>query len=116
MSDPNTQKSITTDEARSIVEAVLGDSDQPTFATRPLEPGDIALVLRTHGGCEILSNCGDLKDATGKPLDMGSVGIRGMVAVSLYKLAHNPELMTKVLGLVSEEFAQNPPAAAKLDS
>lgn len=106
---------ITSDEAAEIIKSVIGEGDRPAFASRPAELGDISLILRRDGGCEILSNVVvGLKDQ--KPLtpeEMQGVAMRGLVAVALYKIAHNTDMMAKVLTVVNREFQEQPPMPPK---
>jgi hypothetical protein len=88
-----TDQTLTTEEALKIIEATLGAAEHPPFSTNMPSGGDIAVVLKANGGVEILSVMPDSPDK----VNMASLGMRGLFAVALYKLAQNPELMRDAL-------------------
>lgn len=91
---------LTLEEADKIIAAVMGEADQPSFATNMPAAGDVGVILKANGGVEILSVLPSSPDQ----VDMAGLGLRGLFAVALYKLAHQPELMRDVLMTVSNEM------------
>lgn len=104
-----TDKRLTSDEARELFGAVIGDGTLPDFMNAMPEQGDVALVLKHGGGMQMLSVMADNPN----PTTLGSLGMRGLFAIALFKIAHDAELMASVLQTVSGELEASTP---KLDS
>lgn len=104
-----TDKKLTPEEAARLTEAVIGDGELPEFMSAMPEQGDVALVLKHGGGMQILSVMADNPN----PTTLGSLGMRGLFAIALFKIAHDAELMASVLQTVSGELEGSTP---KLDS
>lgn len=84
---------ITKDEAQSVIDAIRGDKDAPIFAQSHPAEGDVALILRKESGMEILSVMYD------NPSDVSvhSLGLRGLFAIALFRLAQDADLMQKAM-------------------
>ena len=104
-----TDKRLTPEDAAKLTAAVIGDGDLPEFMSAMPEQGDVALVLKHGGGMQILSVMADNPN----PTTLGSLGMRGLFAIALFKIAHDAELMASVLQTVSGQLEGSTP---KLDS
>lgn len=83
--------------------AVIGDDYEGGIATHPMRSGDVAVVLRASGGIELCTLAPEDPDQA----DLGSLGMRGLYALALFKLAHDPGLMRDVIRIVHKETEQS---------
>ena len=97
---------MTAQTARAIAQYVAGEG-QPSFAKGMPQGGDVALVLKGGGGVEILSVLPENPDAR----TLEDLGMRGTVALALFALIQNEDLMTQVLAETINRVEVTPPLA-----
>lgn len=94
-------------DAMTMLEAVrevIGVQKPNPFATKPIEDGDIAVVLRNDGGIEILSTLPPEANVE----VLAAFGKRATFALTLFKLAHDEDLMTDAALQVASEIDSKP--------